>query len=170
MAEEKISLAGGCFWCVEAVYLQIPGVLKVVSGYMGGHTENPRYPDICTGSTGHAEIIKITFNPEQLTLKEILDVFWRSHDPTTLNQQGHDKGTQYRSAIFTYTKEQKAAALASKEEAQPAFPEAIVTEITDATQFYPAEEYHQNYYQQNKAQPYCQLIITPKLEKLGLTP
>lgn len=170
MSEEKISLAGGCFWCVEAVYLQIPGVLGVQSGYMGGHTENPSYKDICTGTTGHAEIIEITYDPELLTLKEIFDVFWRSHDPTTLNRQGNDQGTQYRSAIFTYNEEQKVAALASREEAQAFFEDPIVTEISDAAHFYPAEEYHHNYYQQNKSQPYCQMIISPKLKKLGLTP
>lgn len=162
------SFGAGCFWCVEAVFENLEGVKKVVSGYMGGHTQNPTYKDVCSGVTGHAEIIQITFDPEVIDYKTLLDWLWRSHDPTTLNQQGADRGTQYRSAIFYYSEEQRTIAEASKVNAQKYFDDPIVTEITAASEFYPAENYHQNYYRKNPAVPYCQMVIRPKLKKLGL--
>ena len=171
--EEKASLAtasfgAGCFWCVEAVFEQIEGVRAVESGYMGGEAKDPTYREICTGTTGHAEITQITFDPETVTYETLLDWLWRSHNPTTLNQQGADKGTQYRSAIFYNSEAQRAAAQASKAAAQKDFDAPIVTEITEAAVFYPAEDYHQDYYRLNKAAPYCQMVIRPKLKKLDL--
>jgi len=167
-ASEVATLGAGCFWCVEAVYQQIPGVLKVESGYMGGKTPNPSYEEVCTGTTGHAEVVQVTFDPRRLSYPKLLESFWKLHDPTTLNRQGADVGTQYRSAIFYHSAAQREAAERSKSEAASHFPSPIVTEITSAGTFYQAEDYHQNYYRLNKRQPYCQFVIRPKLEKLGL--
>ncbi len=168
-ASETATFAGGCFWCVEAVFQRIKGVEKVVSGYTGGQTENPTYAAICTGTTGHAEAVQLTFDPAVVSYRKLVDLFWQAHDPTTLNRQGADVGTQYRSAIFTHTPEQQAEAEASKAKAQPNFKQPIVTEITQAPIFYAAEREHQDYYNQNATRnPYCRIVITPKLKKLGL--
>ena len=165
---EVATFAGGCFWCTEAVFLEIKGVEKVVSGYIGGKTKNPTYKDICTGETGHAEAIQITYNPKEVAYEDLLEVFFGTHDPTTLNRQGADIGTQYRSEIFYHSEAQKVKAenyieLLVKEKL---YDKSIVTKISSATQFYPAEDYHQNYYNQNSSQGYCQMVIAPKLEKL----
>lgn len=164
----KITFGAGCFWCTEAVFQQIRGVKKVVSGYMGGTTKNPTYEQICRGDTGHAEVIQITYDPATVSFDDLLEVFWQTHDPTTLNRQGADKGTQYRSAIFFHLPEQRATAEAYRKKLDDAkaFPKPIVTEITAASDFYPAEAYHQNYYAQNSNQPYCQAVIRPKMDKL----
>jgi len=165
---EVATFAGGCFWCTEAVFLEIKGVEKVVSGYIGGKTVNPTYKDICTGETGHAEAIQITFNPNEVAFEDLLEVFFGTHDPTTLNRQGADVGTQYRSAIFYHSEAQKTKAenyiqLLEKEKL---YDKKIVTKVSSATVFYLAEDYHQNYYNQNSSQGYCQMVIAPKLEKL----
>ena len=164
---EKATLGAGCFWCVEAVYQDIRGVHEVASGYTGGHVENPTYKQICTGATGHAEVIQITFDPGVISYEDILTIFWRIHDPTTLNRQGADVGTQYRSAIFYHDEEQKAIAEKSKREtdASQLWPDPIVTEITPYSDFYKAEGYHQNYYRDNPNQPYCRVVIDPKIRK-----
>ena len=163
---ENIILAGGCFWCVEAVYEEVPGVLDVSSGYIGGHVKNPTYKAVCEGDTGHAEATKVVYDPAKTSLNEILDIFWHVHDPTTLNRQGNDVGTQYRSAIFYQNESQKVAAEASKATAQKEIPKPIVTEITAATEWYPAEDYHQDYFRLNPGNRYCQAVIPPKLKKL----
>jgi peptide-methionine (S)-S-oxide reductase len=165
---EIATFAGGCFWCTEAVFLEIKGVEKVVSGYIGGKTKNPTYKDICTGETGHAEAIQITYNPNEVVYEDLLEVFFGTHDPTTLNRQGADVGTQYRSEIFYHSEVQKTKAenyiqLLEKEKL---YDKKIVTKVSSATEFYLAEEYHQNYYNQNSSQGYCQMVIAPKLEKL----
>jgi peptide-methionine (S)-S-oxide reductase len=165
---EVATFAGGCFWCTEAVFLEIKGVEKVVSGYIGGTTKNPTYKDICTGETGHAEAIQITFNPNEVAYEDLLEVFFATHDPTTLNRQGADVGTQYRSEIFYHSEAQKTKAenyiqLLEKEKL---YDKKVVTKVSSATIFYEAEEYHQNYYNQNSSQGYCQMVIAPKLEKL----
>lgn len=165
---EVATFAGGCFWCTEAVFLEIKGVEKVVSGYIGGKTINPTYKEICTGETGHAEAIQITFNPNEVAYEDLLEVFFGTHDPTTLNRQGADVGTQYRSEIFYHSEAQKTKAenyiqLLEKEKL---YDKKIVTRVSSATVFYPAEDYHQNYYNQNSSQGYCQMVIAPKLEKL----
>lgn len=165
---EVATFAGGCFWCTEAVFLEIKGVEKVVSGYIGGKTVNPTYKDICTGETGHAEAIQITFNPNEVAYEDLLEIFFGTHDPTTLNRQGADVGTQYRSEIFYHSEAQKTKAenyiqLLEKENL---YDKKIVTKVSSATVFYPAEDYHQNYYNQNSSQGYCQMVIAPKLEKL----
>lgn len=165
---EVATLGAGCFWCIEAVLEQVDGVESVVSGYMGGQTLNPTYKDIRTGTTGHAEVVQVTFDPTVLPYKDLLDWFWRSHDPTTLNRQGADRGTQYRSAIFTHSDAQLALATTSKADVAPTFSDPIVTEITPASTFYPAEAYHQGYYFENTSQGYCRSVIAPKLKKLGL--
>jgi peptide-methionine (S)-S-oxide reductase len=165
---EVIILGAGCFWCTEAVYQQIPGVLSVVPGYTGGTTKNPTYEQVCTGTTGHAESARIAFDPKKTSLEKILEVFWHAHDPTTLNQQGYDHGTQYRSAIFYLNDAQKAVAEKSKAEASREFTQPIVTEITKSGEFYIAETYHQDYYRLHKDKGYCRAIIAPKLRKLGL--
>ena len=166
---EIIDLAAGCFWCTEAVYQQIPCVLSVTSGYMGGQTVDPTYEQICEGDTGHAEITRVVFDPQKVTLEHILDVFWKMHDPTTLNRQGNDAGTQYRSAIFYADDRQRTVAELSKQSAAAKFRNPIVTEITPAVTFYPAENYHQDYYNSNKTRnSYCAYVITPKLDKLGM--
>jgi peptide-methionine (S)-S-oxide reductase len=162
---EIATLGGGCFWCVEAVYQDLKGVLKVESGYTGGHVDNPTYREICTGATGHAEVIQVTFDPAVISFEDILRVFFTVHDPTTLNRQGNDSGTQYRSAIFYHSEAQKTTAEAIKKEAQEAWDDPIVTEITALDKFYKAEDYHQNYYKDNPNQPYCSFVIAPKVKK-----
>jgi peptide-methionine (S)-S-oxide reductase len=164
---ETITLGGGCFWCLEAVYDQLEGVLDVVSGYAGGHMPNPDYKTVCSGITGHAEVVKVTFDPHEITLQEILEVFFSIHDPTTLNRQGADVGTQYRSAIFFHDQAQKATAEQVMAEFQEAkiWDNPIVTEITPLDTFYPAEDYHQEYFQRNPYQGYCRAVIAPKVAK-----
>ena len=164
---KTVVFAGGCFWCTEAIFSELKGVQKVVSGYSGGKVPNPTYNEVCTGLTGHAECTQITYNPEQITFAALLEVFWMTHDPTTLNRQGADSGTQYRSAIF-YTDEdqkQEANAYKAKLEKEKIWEDPIVTEITKFDKFYPAEDYHQEYYQNNPNQGYCRIVITPKIEK-----
>jgi peptide-methionine (S)-S-oxide reductase len=151
---------------VEAIYERLPGVLTVTSGYAGGHTTNPTYKEVCGGDTGHAEVTQIKFDPDKLSYAKLLEVFWLAHDPTTLNRQGADEGTQYRSVIFYHDEKQKLIAEKSKIAAQDDFIRPIVTEIVPLTKFYPAEDYHQGYYDGNTSQPYCKMVITPKLEKL----
>ena len=165
---ETATLGAGCFWCVEAVFQDLKGVQRVVSGYTGGETPNPTYREICGGDTGHAEVIRITFDPQVISFEELLYVFWRTHDPTTLNRQGADTGTQYRSAIFYHSDEQKEVAEKSKAEADAGnlYRNPIVTEITPASKFYEAETYHQNFYKQNPNQGYCRVVIDPKVRKL----
>ncbi len=163
-----ITLGAGCFWCVEAVFQRLKGVEQVVSGYSGGFVENPTYNAICTGTTGHAEVIQVYYDPTVLSLAELLEVFWTTHDPTTLNRQGADVGPQYRSAIFYHTPEQEKLASTLKEQLNESgvFDSPIVTEISHFTNFYPAENYHQDYYNQNGSQPYCQFVVKPKVDKL----
>ena len=163
---ETATFGGGCFWCVEAVYLRLPGVISVTSGYAGGRTANPTYEQVCGGATGHAEVTQIVFDPAKLSYAQLLEVFWQAHDPTTLNQQGADHGTQYRSIILFHDEPQKVAAEKSKQEAQKDFFRPIVTEIVPFKKFYPAEKYHQGYYDANSNQSYCRYVIAPKLEKL----
>jgi peptide-methionine (S)-S-oxide reductase len=165
---ERATLANGCFWCTEAVLERLPGVLDVTSGYMGGASERPTYEQVCTGTTGHAECVDITFDPSQIRYEALLEWFFKSHDPTTLNRQGADEGTQYRSAIFFHTPAQQAAAKAAIAAAQPGFRDPIVTEVTAASRFWPAETYHQDFFRNNPQQRYCRLLIVPKLQKLGL--
>lgn len=166
---EQISLGAGCFWCVETVYNRLDGVKSAVSGYMGGKIKNPTYEEICTGATGHAEVVHVVYNPKVISTEEILAWFWKAHDPTTLNRQGNDVGTQYRSAIFFSNEAQQRIAEASKAAAQADFSSPIVTEITPAEKFYPAEKYHQDYYSLNKSKnSYCRFVIAPKIKKLGL--
>lgn len=164
---DTITLGAGCFWCVEAVFSELRGVLSVTSGYMGGHVKNPSYKEVCTGNTGHAEVAQLVYDPSVVSFPEILEVFWQTHDPTTLNRQGADVGTQYRSAIFWHTDEQRRLAEEYKArlDASGAFPAPITTEIAQAGIFYKAEDYHQDYYAQNGSQGYCQMVIRPKLEK-----
>jgi peptide-methionine (S)-S-oxide reductase len=164
---EITTLGGGCFWCVEAVYLELQGVQSAVSGYAGGAVENPTYYQVCNGTTGHAEVVQITFDPKNLTFRELLEVFFAIHDPTTLNRQGNDVGTQYRSAIFYHSPEQKqiaedVIAILSREKV---FANPIVTEVVPAGPFYIAEDYHQEYFARNPFQPYCTYIINPKVAK-----
>ncbi|GGD33045.1 peptide-methionine (S)-S-oxide reductase MsrA [Flavobacterium orientale] len=165
---EIATLAGGCFWCTEAVFLELEGVKKVVSGYIGGILENPTYKDIGTGTTGHAEAIQITFDPKVISFGELLEIFFATHDPTTLNRQGNDIGTQYRSEIFYYNDQQKEISedYIDLMTSEKTFTKPIVTRISPASKFYEAEEYHQNYYNLNKTQSYCSYVITPKIEKL----
>ncbi|GMQ28425.1 peptide-methionine (S)-S-oxide reductase MsrA [Algoriphagus confluentis] len=165
---ESIILGGGCFWCTEAVFQRLEGVEKVLSGYAGGITENPTYRQICTGTTGHAEVIQVFFNLQKISLEQLLEVFWATHDPTTLNRQGADVGPQYRSAVFYLNEKQKETAERIKKELNEAqvFDSSIVTEISAFTNFYPAENYHQDYYNLNGMQPYCQFVVRPKVEKL----
>lgn len=164
--EETIVLGAGCFWCTDATLQMIPGVRKVTVGFMGGSVKDPSYKEVVTGGSGHAEVAEIIFDPGKVSLREILDVFWKIHDPTSLNRQGGDVGTQYRSAIFYGNKDQKVVAEAAIAEAQKHFDEPIVTEVTKAGDFYEAENYHQNYYNENPNQPYCKMVIRPKLDKL----
>jgi peptide-methionine (S)-S-oxide reductase len=167
---EIATFAGGCFWCTEAVFLNLKGVESVTSGYIGGKTLNPTYKDICTGETGHAEAIQIVFDPNVVTFGELLEIFFATHDPTTINRQGADVGTQYRSEVFYHNEEQKTLTEEYIQllltDATFGFGKRIVTKISPATVFYPAEEYHQNYYNQNTSQGYCSFVITPKIEKL----
>ena len=167
---ETATFGAGCFWCVEAVLEQLDGVESATSGYMGGHVENPTYKQICGGDTGHAEVTQVKFDPDVISYETLLAWFWKLHDPTTLNRQGNDVGTQYRSAIFFHDAEQERIAKASlvAEEASLKHPGPIVTEITAASIYYQAEDYHQDYYRGNKSQGYCRFVIAPKLEKLGL--
>lgn len=164
---EIATLAGGCFWCLEAVYKELRGVDKVVSGYMGGHTDDPSYREVCSGATGHAEVVQITFDPSEVSYRELLDVFFVIHDPTTLNRQGADVGSQYRSAIFYHSDEQQTTAATAVRELteQRVWPDPIVTEIVAAETFYAAEEYHQDYFERNPTQPYCQAVVAPKVAK-----
>ena len=169
-ATEVATLGAGCFWCIEAVLEQVKGISDVTSGYMGGAVPNPTYEQICTGLTGHAEVVQVTFDPAVIDFAGVLENFWKLHDPTTLNRQGNDVGTQYRSAIFFHSQKQKEiaeAAIKKKDEAG-VFRSPIVTEVSALEKFYEAEKYHQDYYRNNKAVPYCQFVITPKLDKLGL--
>lgn len=164
---ETATLGGGCFWCLEAVFDELQGVEAAVSGYMGGEQANPTYEEVCGGGTGHAEVVQVTFDPRILAFREILDVFFAIHDPTTLNFQGNDVGTQYRSAIFYHTAEQQAVArqaIADLESAKQ-WKDPIVTEVTPASAFYPAEEYHQEYFDRNPYQPYCRAVVAPKILK-----
>ena len=167
MAAETITLGGGCFWCLEAVFQDLRGVTSVESGYSGGTVADPTYKEVCTGRTGHAEVVQVTFDPAVLRLRDLLEVFFALHDPTTLNRQGADVGTQYRSVIFYRTPEQRAIAeqVIAGLTAQKAFSAPIVTEVEPFKAFYKAEAYHQNYYRDNPDQPYCQLVISPKLAK-----
>ena len=170
MAEilETVTLGGGCFWCVEAVYQELQGVQSLVSGYAGGTVEHPTYYQVCSETTGHAEVVQITFDPNIITFADVLYVFWRTHDPTTLNRQGYDVGTQYRSVILYHSEQQRVVAEQSKRDtdASGLWPNPIVTEISPCTTFYKAENYHQNYYRDNPYQPYCRMIIDPKITKL----
>lgn len=165
---QTATLGGGCFWCIEAVFKQIKGVTKITSGYAGGSTKDPSYEEVCTGSTGHAEVIQITFDPTVIKYSEILELFFAMHDPTTLNRQGNDVGSQYRSIILYHSDEQKTVAenYLNQLTQEQIFDNPIVTEIEPFTEFYRAEEYHQNYFEKNPDQAYCQLVITPKLQKL----
>ena len=165
---ELITLGAGCFWCTEAVFQRLEGVEKVVSGYAGGNIPNPSYKQICTGTTGHAEVINVYFDPEKISLESLLEVFWATHDPTTLNRQGGDVGPQYRSSIFYYHESQQETASKLKADlnAQKVFEKPIVTEITAFSNFYPAENYHQDYFNLNGMQPYCQFVVRPKVDKL----
>ena len=165
---ETATLANGCFWCTEAVFQQLKGVEKVTSGYTGGHVKNPTYEEVCDKNTGHAECLQIEYDPSIITFDELLEVFWETHDPTTLNRQGNDIGPQYRSAIFYHNKEQKEMAEKYKKDldAVGVFDQPIVTAIEPFTIFYPAEDYHKNYYLRNPAQSYCYYIIKPKMDKL----
>lgn len=162
----RVIVGGGCFWCVEAVYQTVPGILSATSGYAGGKVPNPTYEQVCTGRTGHAEVVQIEFDPARISYEQVIDLFWKAHDPTTLNRQGADVGTQYRSIILYENEEQKAAAEKSKAAAQAQFKSPIVTEIVPLQAFYPAETYHQDFYDKNPDYPYSQAVITPKLEKL----
>lgn len=164
---KKATFGAGCFWCIDPLFSQLKGVQKVVTGYSGGHTLNPTYETICTGTTGHAEVIEITFDSQVISYQELLAVFWQIHDPTTLNQQGADVGTQYRSVVFYHSEEQKKEAIFYKNKLNEnkVFLSPVVTEISEAVEFYQAENYHQDYYNTNPNAPYCQAVITPKIEK-----
>jgi peptide-methionine (S)-S-oxide reductase len=163
---EIATLAGGCFWCLEAAYLQLKGIEAVVSGYMGGGNDCPTYEQVCTGRTGHAEVVQIRFDPSTINYADLLDIFFAIHDPTTLNRQGNDVGSQYRSAIFWHSPEQQAAAEAKVAELAREYANPIVTEITEATAFWPAEDYHHDYYARHPNQPYCQFVVAPKVVKV----
>lgn len=164
---ETATLGGGCFWCTEAVFDAVEGVKDVVSGYSGGHTSNPTYQEVCSETTGHAEVVQIKFDPEEISYKEVLEIFFGTHDPTTLNRQGNDVGTSYRSAVFYHSPEQKRIAEEVVKELtdEDVFGKPIVTEITEFTNFYPAEDYHQNYFAKNPNQPYCSAVVAPKVGK-----
>ena len=167
---EKATFANGCFWCTEAVFERIPGVISATSGYTGGQAPNPTYQQVCQGDTGHAEAVEIEFDPARVSFETLLETFWQSHDPTQLNRQGNDVGTQYRSAIFYHSEKQKKAAEAAIRtlDASGKYRKPIVTEVTPATAFYVAEDYHQEYFDNHRGQPYCRFVIQPKLEKMGL--
>ncbi|WP_022823048.1 peptide-methionine (S)-S-oxide reductase MsrA [Hymenobacter norwichensis] len=165
---ELATFGAGCFWCVEAVFQDLQGVQKVVSGYSNGRIANPTYREVCSGLTGHAEVIQITYDPQVISFKELLEVFWKTHDPTTLNRQGNDTGTQYRSGVYYHNDEQRRLAEEYKQKLNEAhaFDNPVVTEIEPLKSFYPAEDYHQNYYKQNGHEPYCQFVARPKVEKV----
>lgn len=167
MESQKATFGGGCFWCTEAVFLSVKGVSKVESGYSGGKVKNPTYKEVCSGLTGHAEVIQVTFDPAVVSYEALLEIFWNTHDPTTLNRQGADEGTQYRSVVFYHSEEQKKTAEAYKAQlgASGVFKNPIVTEISPLTNFYMAEDYHQNYFALNPGQGYCQYVVRPKVEK-----
>ncbi len=164
----QATLGGGCFWCLEAVYHRVDGVVDVIAGYAGGTTPNPTYEEVCTGKTGHAEVVRIIYEPGKISYKNLLDVFWRCHDPTSVNRQGDDRGHQYRSIILYQNNVQRQAAERSKKTAAKAFSSPIVTEIVPLKEFYPAEDHHQDYFRKNPEAPYCAFVIRPKLGKLGL--
>ncbi|MCC7265600.1 MAG: peptide-methionine (S)-S-oxide reductase MsrA [Candidatus Latescibacteria bacterium] len=166
-AYETATLGAGCFWCVEAVFQQLRGVLRVVPGYAGGSVENPTYQQVCGGTTGHAEVAQIDFDPRLLSFADLLEVFWRTHDPTTLNRQGPDVGTQYRSAIYYHSEAQRQTAEISRQAAARHWENPIVTTIEPCDRFYPAEDYHRDYFRLNPGQTYCQLVIAPKLKKFA---
>lgn len=164
---EIATIGGGCFWCVEAVYLEIEGIEKVISGYMGGKIKNPTYREVCSGFTGHAEVCEIHFDTAVISFEDVLEIFWVSHDPTTLNRQGNDRGTQYRSVIYYHNDDQKSKAARSIETVAPTFwSDPIVTELSPLETFYPAEAYHQNYYKLNPQNGYCSVVIGPKVSKV----
>jgi peptide-methionine (S)-S-oxide reductase len=165
--QETATIGGGCFWCTEAVFDSVIGVEDVVSGYAGGHTENPTYQEVCSETTGHAEVIQLKFDPAEISYKEVLAIFFGTHDPTTLNRQGNDIGSSYRSAIFYHSPEQKETAenVIKEITEQGIFDDPIVTEVTEFTNFYPAEDYHQNYFENNPNQPYCSAVVSPKVSK-----
>lgn len=165
-SSSSIVLGGGCFWCIEALYETVDGVQSVESGYAAGHVPDPSYQEVCSGQTGHAEVVRITFDPQTVSLPALLDFFWEAHDPTTVDRQGADVGPQYRSIILYQSPEQKEAAVASRDKAQPKFADPIVTEIEPLETFYRAEEYHQDYFRKNPQAAYCQYVIAPKLKKL----
>lgn len=166
---ETATVGAGCYWCIDAAYRQLDGVISVTSGFMGGSVKNPTYEQVCEGDTGHAEVVQVVFDPKKISYEKLLAWFWDLHDPTTLNRQGNDVGTQYRSAIFYHSEAQKKTAEASKKAAGANFQDPIVTEIAKASEFYPAPQYHQDYYFQNKSKnPYCKYVIEPKLRKLKL--
>ena len=168
MANQEIAtLGGGCFWCVEAVYLEAAGVTSVVSGYMGGQRPNPTYEEVCSGSSGHVEVVQIEFDPAIITFRDVLEIFFATHDPTTLNRQGNDSGTQYRSVIFYHSPEQQATAneLIRELTLDKAFSDPIVTAVEPAQEFYPAEDYHQEYFKNHPYQPYCAFVVSPKVQK-----
>lgn len=164
---ETATFGAGCFWCTEAIFERLDGVEKVISGYSGGHVKDPSYKEVCTGTTGHAEVTRIDFEPEVISYEKLLEVFWQTHDPTTLNRQGNDVGTQYRSVIFYHNEEQKKIAVKSKQEMDHSgiFADPIVTEISPLINFYEAENYHQDYFENNPNQPYCSIVIAPKVKK-----
>ncbi len=164
---ETVTLGAGCFWCVEAIFSRVNGVIKVESGYSGGHVVNPTYQEVCTGNTGHAEVVQVTFNPDIIPFAKILEIYFKTHDPTTLNRQGDDIGTQYRSVIFYHNEEQMVTAIEIKNQLEAAgiWSKPIITAIEPYKNFYKAEDYHQSYYEGNRNQSYCRMVITPKLEK-----
>ena len=164
---ETATLGGGCFWCLEAVYRETQGVVSAISGYMGGPKPNPSYEQVCSGRTGHVEVVEVRFDPGLIAFREILEIFFTTHDPTTLNRQGNDVGTQYRSVIFCHSPEQRAAseAMIGELTAEKVFPDPIVTAVEDAQAFYPAEDYHQEYFANNPNQPYCSYVVAPKVQK-----
>ncbi len=167
MEEDTITFGSGCFWCSQAVFERVDGVVSATAGYSGGDVPHPTYEQVCTGKTGHAEVVQVVYNPRKVSLEKLLEIFWKTHDPTTLNRQGADVGTQYRSVIFYHNEKQKAVAEALKKrlEEEKIWADPVVTEISPFKNFYPAEKYHQDYYQKNPSAGYCQFVITPKLEK-----
>jgi peptide-methionine (S)-S-oxide reductase len=167
MALETATLGGGCFWCVEAVYRETAGVISVISGYMGGRSPHPSYEDVCSGTSGHVEVVQIQFSPATISFRDVLEIFFATHDPTTLNRQGNDSGTQYRSVVFYHSPEQKTIAedLIRELDAEKAFAGPIVTAVEPATAFYPAEDYHQKYFENHPWQPYCAFVVSPKVQK-----
>jgi peptide-methionine (S)-S-oxide reductase len=166
---EFATLGGGCFWCLEAVYEEVQGVIDVESGYAGGHVEQPTYRAVCDGTTGHAEVVRVEFDPSRISYREILEIFFTIHDPTTLNRQGNDVGTQYRSAIFTHSDAQKRIAQQTIAEIQPHYDGEVVTQVAPVSRYFRAEEYHQEYFRHNPAQGYCMFVVAPKVEKFRQT-